>query len=765
MEYEGIDTLITAFSRMRQLGEDAWLMLVGDGPVRQSLEQLAKSLGVSDRVLFTGRVPHEKILSYYSLIDLFVVPRKNRAVCQLVTPLKPFEALCSGRTVVVSNVEALQEIAEQSEAAETFVAEDAESLTTVLRRLLRSPGHRRDLAQRGAVWAREQRSWEAIAGMYDEPYGKLGVRIFRTVDEAPSQLPSTDEARNRRLRSRITNRGDAVKLLQLHGEEGIPTRRENADQILQDGWAAYGFDPVSLDLPIDWSDAGPEDRSWRMHFHCWEFMHAPLKEWARSGQELYLSWCVQRALSWSAHFPDIYDHSTMAWYDMAIAYRTMVLITLLRAAEESDVVTDEQYRDLLHLGFRQRDAHWLEQSFNPRNNHGYYSALSQIVLGRELFDLPGMNALRHQGEQRLRVMTEGQFLSDGGHSEHSPDYHRMLLSGFDAALAAGLIDDPKVSSIISRAADALGWMVQPDGTLVQFGDSAQRKMWGKGGNSSSESTKWILTGGLEGRATDATALVLLETGYVFIREPAPKSANDFPTTSYLAFTSAFHSRAHKHCDDNTMIWFERGQQILVDGGRYRYGELLPSDSPLRAQGFYYADPIRQYMESCGAHSTVSLDGDMHDRRRKPHGSGLSGATRSEDGAYIIDAVTPQVGWRHARRVQFSPGQKLIVDDTITCDDSNQHEASVWWHFDGSLELEVSESHISLRSNQWPNMQLRVTTDATGEPVVLKGSADPLGGWRSRRDREKDASWSVRWPAPVRGNLNCRTVMEFISTED
>lgn len=764
VEYEGIDTLVEAFAQMTNQGVEARLLLVGDGPVRKALQEQARNLGIAERCCFTGRIPHEEVLDYYSIIDLFVVPRKNRAVCRLVTPLKPFEAFSTGRAVVVSDVDALREIAGQSGAAATFRAEDPNDLAQLLSRLLEDPQARAEMSEKGAAWVRAERSWRSIADRYDAPYRGLDVRFFRELARCPQQAPDAEAARERRRRSHIENRGQAVELLQLHGEDGIPTDSERARQTVETGWAAYGFDPVPLDMPIDWRSVGPGDRSWRMHFHCWEFMHAPLMEWSRTGDPALARWAVDRALSWIAEFGDIDDDSTMAWYDMAIAYRTMVLITLLRIAEVEDEVTDAEYAQLLRFALRQRDAHWEKKAFNPRNNHGYYSAVSQLVLGRELTDLPGMAPLRAQGEQRLRLMTEGQFMADGGHSEHSPDYHRMLLSGFDAALAAGVIDDPRVSSIISAAADALGWMIQPDGCLVQFGDSAQRQMVDKGLTSSSPTTTWVLSGGVEGSAPVDRALVLPDTGYVFIREPQADARGRFDRDSYLAFTSAFHSRAHKHCDDNTMVWFEDGQQILCDGGRYRYGELLPPDSPLREKGFYYADPIRQYMETCGPHSTVSLDSDMHDRRREPHGSGLVSASQDETGRHLITARTPHTFWAHQRDVEYLPGQELVVLDRVEMPSDEQHEVRLWWHFDGELDLQVQDQKLVLRSAKWAGRRLEVTSEAPGDPQILHGSEEPIGGWRSRKDRVKEASWSVCWQLPAAGAWEGRTTMVFVDDQ-
>jgi glycosyltransferase involved in cell wall biosynthesis len=125
--------------------------------------------------VFTGCVPHDRVLDYYSLIDLFVVPRKPVEVCHLVTPLKPFEALATGRTLVMSNVRALAAIADQSQAAELFEAGNHESLVKLLAMLLDDEPRRRRLAAAGSAWVRSHRTWAANAEAYLRIYTELGV--------------------------------------------------------------------------------------------------------------------------------------------------------------------------------------------------------------------------------------------------------------------------------------------------------------------------------------------------------------------------------------------------------------------------------------------------------------------------------------------------------------------------------------------------------------------------------------------------------------
>jgi glycosyltransferase involved in cell wall biosynthesis len=185
VEYEGIDTLIKAYAAISaSTPTPVALLIVGDGPERSSLMRQAGELGVTGAT-FTGHVSHDAIFDYYGLIDIFVVPRKPVEVCHLVTPLKPFEAFATGRTVVLSNVRALAAIAHQSQAAELFEAGDPESLAGTLTALLNDEPRRKQLASAGADWVRTHRTWAANAAAYQRLYAELGA-------QAPSRAGTSE---------------------------------------------------------------------------------------------------------------------------------------------------------------------------------------------------------------------------------------------------------------------------------------------------------------------------------------------------------------------------------------------------------------------------------------------------------------------------------------------------------------------------------------------------------------------------------------------
>jgi PEP-CTERM/exosortase A-associated glycosyltransferase len=135
-DFEGVDVLLAAYSRMLAQGVKARLLLVGDGIERTNLEAKARALGLADKVVFTGLVPHEDILRYYSVIDIFVYPRKSLRITELVTPLKPLEAMAMEKLVTGSDVGGIRELVTDGVTGFLFRAGDADDMASVLMRVM-----------------------------------------------------------------------------------------------------------------------------------------------------------------------------------------------------------------------------------------------------------------------------------------------------------------------------------------------------------------------------------------------------------------------------------------------------------------------------------------------------------------------------------------------------------------------------------------------------------------------------------------------------
>jgi glycosyltransferase involved in cell wall biosynthesis len=174
--YEGITTLVEATAILRSGHPRLRVLLVGDGAEGATIAAAGRRLALDDGTLIMpGRVPHDDIAAYHALIDVFVVPRTADRVSRLVTPLKPFEAMATGRAVVVSDVPALREIVVPGETGLTFRAEDPADLARVLGELVDDQACRARLGAAAREWVVAERTWDANGRRYRELFERLGA--------------------------------------------------------------------------------------------------------------------------------------------------------------------------------------------------------------------------------------------------------------------------------------------------------------------------------------------------------------------------------------------------------------------------------------------------------------------------------------------------------------------------------------------------------------------------------------------------------------
>lgn len=118
VQYEGLDHLAQACAILARRGHDFRLLLVGNenvsandrGPITEEILRVAEEEGLADKLIMPGRVPHDEVEAWYSLIDIAPFPRKPQPVTEMVSPMKPLEAFAMEKAVVASSVRALTEM-------------------------------------------------------------------------------------------------------------------------------------------------------------------------------------------------------------------------------------------------------------------------------------------------------------------------------------------------------------------------------------------------------------------------------------------------------------------------------------------------------------------------------------------------------------------------------------------------------------------------------------------------------------------------------
>ncbi len=169
-DYEGLDDLIAA---MPLVESNAHLLLVGGGPMEQALRAQSETSPAAERIHFVGRVPHEEVERYYGLVDILAYPRKRMRLTDLVTPLKPLEAMAQGRLVAASDVGGHKEMIRDGDTGTLFGADDPSAIAASLDSLLANRAGWNSMRSRARQFVETERNWQTNIYRYDPVYHLL----------------------------------------------------------------------------------------------------------------------------------------------------------------------------------------------------------------------------------------------------------------------------------------------------------------------------------------------------------------------------------------------------------------------------------------------------------------------------------------------------------------------------------------------------------------------------------------------------------------
>jgi PEP-CTERM/exosortase A-associated glycosyltransferase len=170
--YEGLDLLLEVMARLAARRPDVVLLLVGGGKAEPDLKAHVRRLRLEGRVIMPGRIPHDRIPGVYALAEILAYPRYSMRLTELVTPLKPLEAMAMAKALVASDVGGHRELVQHGHTGLLFRAGDASALAESLGCLLDNPDLRRMLEREASLWVRRRRSWNATTAAYADIYAR-----------------------------------------------------------------------------------------------------------------------------------------------------------------------------------------------------------------------------------------------------------------------------------------------------------------------------------------------------------------------------------------------------------------------------------------------------------------------------------------------------------------------------------------------------------------------------------------------------------------
>jgi PEP-CTERM/exosortase A-associated glycosyltransferase len=171
--YEGLDLLLEAHRKLLDRLPDVRLLLVGGGPQENALKAQAQQLGLQNNVVFAGRIPHRQVWRYYSIIDVLAYPRRSIRLTELVTPLKPLEAMAQGKLLVASDVGGHRELISDGETGLLFPPDDADALADAIERLIAQRAHWQEMRLRARRFVERERNWRGSVARYADIFAGL----------------------------------------------------------------------------------------------------------------------------------------------------------------------------------------------------------------------------------------------------------------------------------------------------------------------------------------------------------------------------------------------------------------------------------------------------------------------------------------------------------------------------------------------------------------------------------------------------------------
>jgi glycosyltransferase involved in cell wall biosynthesis len=151
-QWHGVDLLVEAVAAL----PGVMLLVVGDGPARADIEGRAADLGIGDRVVITGRIPHERMPDYLAAMDIAVIPDERTGVA---SPMKLIEYMAMARAVVAPRLPNIEDVMQHDVNGLLFSPSKVGELRGQLEALVGDAARRQRLAARARRDVEREHTW------------------------------------------------------------------------------------------------------------------------------------------------------------------------------------------------------------------------------------------------------------------------------------------------------------------------------------------------------------------------------------------------------------------------------------------------------------------------------------------------------------------------------------------------------------------------------------------------------------------------------
>ncbi|WP_197038320.1 heparinase II/III domain-containing protein [Billgrantia saliphila] len=487
--------------------------------------------------------------------------------------------------------------------------------------------------------------------------------------------------------------------------------------------------PYKLDIPVNWLDDPFDHRSWRWVLNSFQWMDKLLSDFKNNKDEAAIQKCVNYFFDWADFYITKGQSGEFLWKDDAVSFRTLRLSIIATYIFNSGCFAEEKKELTREVVYK----HYLELS-DPKkfksNNHGIFQMRALICLLALHPSVGNVEKDKAYAAKRINWLWEKQYGTQNMHLENSTGYHQYIVKEFEE-----ILDSPEFSGIrfnfdkdkIQEVKGNTRFLFHPNGTSTLFGDS----------NFVRHEHEVVMGD-----------YVFNEAGYAILAGNEPTKKN-----SYLAVRTGFPSNAHRHSDDFSLEWSEKGQVILQDSGRYSYD---------------YNNPYRIFVSSARAHNTVSVDGGNFpwwgDFDKTDYYAGAVTFFRSGklSGKLVLEKKFSKPDVNFNRSLEIKRGKSLRVIDTLRS--SSIHFYEQWFHLAENFAYKGEDvaGHLIFETD---SLILYVFPPENSEILVSKGQEQPfIQGWVSYQEKHIIPRWSFGFRKNELKKCTFDTMLEICEKE-
>lgn len=498
-----------------------------------------------------------------------------------------------------------------------------------------------------------------------------------------------------------------------------------------------------IKCPLDWeANDRFEDRNWRMKLQAFSMFESIIHIFDDlEDKSTAVNYFLDVLRDWYNVYGDDPDDiitsrmpESYSWYDMSTGLRSLILAFFINRISVFDIKVSTIDEELILNAYNKHRRHLLNPKVFSLNNHGIFQIQGLMALLQNYNVTTNQIALDY-AKNKMTELVKSQFDINGVHTEHSPHYHIFAVNLFESIIENGWYSGSEIPNFVGRAIEVSKWLIDPNKCPACIGDSiltVQNRV-----NFSRNFYQNLLENKVE--EVESVFSNFNNSGYSIFRSEWNVKAEE---SAYLFFMGMYNSKIHKHRDCLSFEWFENGQKIICDSGKYGYK----------------SDKLRSFFLSNRAHNNIEIEG-FDILKENPYKSAID-ETSFKKGVFQIKSSINYPKSIIERNLFYKKGHWIIIEDKVTLQKTKK--INQWFHINKDYDLVSHNKNCFKFSSKKSNLIIN-SLNVGIKPSIYRGDDDLMQGFLSEKDLEYDKNFTVGYSCKG-NNLYSITILALGESE-